>query len=113
MTHCAFNVFDIIGGRFRLGRVFITPGARAALIDDQIAAMLIRHMRCDWGATCAEDRLVLDAVVASGSGMLLSAYPIDPRLGCEGYGTNTVWIQTYLNCEGVEQATTVLLPDEY
>lgn len=40
---------------------------------------------------------------------ILSAYPIDSALPCEGHGDNCLWIIT----EADRSVTTILLPDEY
>ena len=40
---------------------------------------------------------------------ILSAYPIDPKQPCKGFGENCVWIIT----EADRSVTTFLLPSEY
>ena len=37
------------GPVYRLGRVVLSPGARAKASDDEVAAALLRHSRVAWG----------------------------------------------------------------
>lgn len=93
---------------FALGRIVATPGARDACTPDYLLQCLGRHVYCDWGTVCAEDRRSNFDALFSG-GRLLSAYPIDPAKPCKGHGENCLWIIT----EGDRSVTTFLLPGEY
>jgi Cft2 family RNA processing exonuclease len=95
----------ILPSRFPLGRIFVTPGLKALATESQIGEWLTRHRTGDWGVVSDEDRAMLDASVASGCGMLMSAYAIDPTQPCLGYGDNTVWVITHF--------AVVMLPEEY
>jgi len=88
------------GADFRLGSLFITPGAQQALTHEEIMGALGRHCRGDWGDVSAEDQAENDLSVKEGF-RILSAYR--SRTG------HKFWIIT----EADRSATTVLLPDEY
>ena len=87
---------------FRLGRIFITPGALEALesSEQQPNEFLNRHSRCDWGLVDEDDQRENDLSLERGF-RLLSAYKTD-----EG---ERIWIIT----EADRSATTILLPEEY
>lgn len=87
---------------------YITPGAAAAMPEEQIMECLLRHYRMDWGVVGEEDWAANDRAAEDGD-RILSAYPIDPEKPCEGFGDNTLWIIT--DADG--HTTTVLLPSEY
>ena len=91
----------------RLGQVVMTPGAEEliARYPRLLQESLARHQAGDWGVT---DPAENNRALRQGT-RLLSAYPIDPNLPCEGYGDNTLWIIT----EWDRSVTTLLLPDEY
>jgi hypothetical protein len=93
---------------FQLGQIVATPGALEATNPWQRQVYLNRHVRGDFGATCAEDVEVNRAAIRNGD-RILSAYPIDPAKPCKGYGENCLWIIT----EADRSVTTFLLPDEY
>jgi len=57
--------------RFPLGRTVATPGAVASGVD--LAKLLWRHHRGDWGDLSADDAALNDQALADGS-RLLSAY---------------------------------------
>lgn len=87
---------------FRLGQIFITPGALEALeaSEQQPNEFLNRHARCDWGLVDEDDRRDNDLSLERGF-RLLSAYKTD-----EG---ERIWIIT----EADRSSTTILLPSEY
>jgi hypothetical protein len=91
-----------------LGMVSFTPGVGAALSERHMASLVFRHMHGDWGVVDAEDRDLNDTAVQVGN-RILSAYPIDPNLPCNGHDRNTVWIIT----EADRSSTNLLLPNEY
>jgi hypothetical protein len=108
----------ILPSKFQLGGVHVTPKLKALVTEQQIGEWLMRHRTGDWGVVSDEDRAMLDATVASGCGMLMSAYAIDPTQPCLGYGNNTVWVITHfataLGRDRVsDAATVVMLPEEY
>lgn len=87
---------------FSLGKVYMTPGAIAALerSRQRPEEFLARHVVGDWGNVCEEDKRLNDASVNEGT-RILSAYE-----------TNTgekIWVIT----EGDRSASTLLLPEEY
>ncbi len=91
--------------RFPLGRVFATPGALAALGDDDdtinanLSSILCRHACGDWGEVGEEDSRANEQALRQGT-RLLSAYTVRGR---------KVWLIT----EADRSATTALLPEEY
>ena len=97
-----------IGALFALGQVVATPGAIEATNPWQRQIYLRRHVTGDFGATCAEDAELNREAIKHGD-RILSAYPIDPALPCQGHGENTIWIIT----ESDRSVTTFLLPSEY
>ena len=90
------------GPRFRLGRLVATPGALAALkqANSHPIALLVRHMRGDWGELDDEDRMQNEVCLIAGM-RLLSSYTLETN--------RTVWVIT----EADRSVTTILLPQEY
>lgn len=88
--------------RFRPGQVVATPGALAALgeNDSDCSEYLGRHLRGDWGDLCDDDKQANDEALKEGL-RLLSAYRLRD-------GTK-IWIIT----EADRSVTTALLPDDY
>jgi len=86
--------------KFALGKVVATPGALAALTQDDLQQGLGRHQAGDWGDLDDDDRASNDRALIDGT-RLLSAY----KSACD----TKFWIIT----EWDRSVTTVLLPDEY
>ena len=87
-------------GKFALGRVVATPGALAAISNEEIQAALSRHHYGDWGDLCEEDRAENERSLRDGF-RLLSVY------------RTTAGVKFYIITEADRSATTVLLPEEY
>lgn len=87
---------------FRIGQLYITPGAQAAYEEAQRspADHLARHVTGDWGDVDPHDAAENARSVEAGY-RILSAYPLTE--------TTRVWVIT----EHDRSATTILLPDEY
>lgn len=85
---------------FALGQTVITATALERLNPEDVAASLGRHIRCDWGDVCPEDKEENELSLREGF-RLLSAY-------ADRNGTK-FWIIT----EADRSATTVLLPEDY
>lgn len=88
------------GPIYRLGRIVLTPKARARVSDDEVATALLRHTRTAWGqrhhtARHRDRRPMLEGC------RILSAYRA-------GDGTR-FWIIT----EPDGRLTRVLLPEDY
>jgi hypothetical protein len=83
-----------------LGRLLITPAAKAILHQDDLLIALNRHSQGDWGTVGPEDRAENDLSLKAGF-RILSAY--------ETKAGETFWIIT----EADRTATTVLLPSDY
>ena len=93
---------------FELGQVVATQGALSACSQEYLFLCLGRHVRGDWGHVCSTDKETNDAALIEGN-RVLSAYPINPRKPCQGFGDNCLWIIT----EWDRSVTTFLLPNEY
>src|SRR5690554_1668508 len=92
---------------FRLGKLYITPGAIEALYHNYTtgAEYLTRHLSGDWGDLSEEDKESNNQALESGA-RILSAYRLKD-------GTR-IWIITEaVNEAGERIATTILLPEEY
>lgn len=102
--------------RFLPGTVVATSGALALLQETgfSAAALLSRHLHCDWGDCCAEDTATNEFAV-NRQLRLFSVYRlIDPvKLAdtprAKRSDLPTVWIIT----EADRSVTTLLLPEEY
>ncbi len=90
----------VIGGRFNVGQLVITPGACDELPQEEVWHNLVRHMNGDWGELDEFDREQNERAVGQG-GRLMSRY--STRSG------TVFWIIT----EHDRSYTTVLLPMEY
>lgn len=97
---------------FEVGRLFMTPGAKAALTEEamqiakdpvvvQFTSYLVRHTTGDFGTLCAEDVEANHYAIKHGL-RILSAYVL-PKTDV------TIWIIT----EADRASTTILLPEEY
>lgn len=86
--------------KFRLGKLFITPGAMKELAPEEVLNALGRHARGDWGDVGEEDREENELSLREGF-RLLSSY--------RGRNETKFWIIT----EHDRSVTTVLLPEEY
>ena len=55
--------------KFPLGQTLATPGALAAMQESgqSPACFLERHMACDWGEVCDEDKRLNDQALVDGS----------------------------------------------
>ena len=102
--------------RFPLGQIVATPGALELLQETgfSAAALCRRHLQCDWGDLCEEDRSENDYAVTRRL-RILSCYrlvdaerqavtPRDKRSSLP-----TLWIIT----EADRSVSTLLRPDEY
>ncbi len=87
----------IVSGLFPLGACVATPGAID--LDVDLANLLARHSRGDWGEVCKADARENDRALKTGE-RLLSSYPV---------GDGKVWVIT----EADRSSTCLLLPEEY
>ena len=102
--------------RFPLGQIVATPRALELLQETgfSAAALCRRHLQCDWGDLCEEDRSENDLAVTRRLRILscyrlvdaerLAATPRDKRSSLP-----TLWIIT----EADRSVTTLLLPSDY
>jgi hypothetical protein len=88
------------GPIYRLGRVVMTPSARATVSDQDLATALLRHLRRTWGEEDDCYRRVNQHPNLNGC-RILSA--------CCARNRARFWIIT----EADRKLTTVLLPNEY
>ena len=88
--------------RFQLGGIYATPGALEALANANTppAALLSRHLRCDWGEIDEEDAASNEEALAIGE-RLMSVYRLSNQV--------KIWVIT----ERDRSYTTLLLPAEY
>ena len=87
---------------FRLGDIYITPGAQAALMAHAVspATLLDRHVTGDWSNLSPDDIKANRDAVAGGA-RIFSSYHIAQKI--------RVWIIT----EASHASSTILLPEEY
>ena len=87
---------------FPIGRVVLTPGARAILLQfDMIPQdLLSRHETGDFGDLCEEDKQANREAIRDGD-EILSAYKLSP--------ITKLWVVT----EGDHSITTITTPEEY
>jgi hypothetical protein len=87
---------------FRLGSLYSTPGALAALSEAKQDALqfIKRHLNHDWGDMCASDCKANDDAVVQGE-RIFSSYTLTSGA--------KLWVIT----EADRASTTLLLPDEY
>lgn len=86
--------------KFPLGRTVATPGALAAIPNDELQAALRRHHTGDWGDLDEHDRQENERSLREGF-RLFSVYRTKDG------------VKFYIVTEQDRSATTVLLPDEY
>ena len=92
--------------KFELGQIVCTMGVSQAMEDNLkfvkfIQKSLARHINCDWGDMCEEDKESNNSAVANGDDRIFSAY--NYKNGVK------VWIIT----EWDRSVTTILFPEEY
>lgn len=95
-----FGAAPFSADKFRLGRLFSTPGALAAIPPEEMLVALGRHASGDWGDCCPEDAAENELSLREGF-RLFSVYHTST-------GTK-FWVIT----EADRSLTTVLLPEEY
>lgn len=87
-------------GCFPPGRLVATPGVLESVPREELLNAYSRHLCCDWGDLCSQDKQMNDWAVKNGA-RLLSAY--------QSSGGVRFWIIT----EADRSCTTLLLPEEY
>lgn len=87
-------------GRFNPGQLIATPGVLDTIPRTELMNAFYRHLRCDWGDVCTEDKRRNDQALLGG-GRLFSVYHSSEE--------HKFWIIT----EADRSATTILLPEEY
>ena len=90
--------------KFKLDEIVATSGVSELVSAGRVSlvSLVLRHMNCDWGDLCADDKQLNDQALKSGyEGRLFSSYQIDDQL--------KVWVIT----EWDRSVTTLLLPSEY
>lgn len=99
-------MFDI--DKFKLGRLMMTAGVNGRIADEKAFAKFVlksirRHLKCDWGDLCKEDKELNDLALSSeDQGRLFSAYEFNGK--SDRIYIITEWDRSY---------TTVLFPEEY
>lgn len=87
-------------GRFEPGRLVATPNVICAVPRYELLNAFQRHLRCDWGDVCGEDKLRNDQALLNGERLFSAYHSSDDR---------KFWIIT----EADRSATTILLPEDY
>ena len=92
--------------RFNLGKLVCTMGVSDAMNDNPkfvefVNCSLARHINCDWGDLCDEDKEMNNSALVNGDDRLFSRYDF-------GNG-----VSIYIITEWDRSYTTVLFPDEY
>ena len=85
---------------FKLGDIFVTPGALEMILKEDMNLALQRHANGDWGEVCKEDWELNDEALELGH-RILSAY------------TSSNGVKFWIITEADRSATTILLPEEY
>ena len=94
---------------FSLGQIVTTPGIQELNLPELVlSGLLNRHSHGDWG-NISEPDATQNLLGVQTQGMIMSAYPIDPKLPNTDHGDNCIWVIT----DPGHATTTVLLPDEY
>jgi hypothetical protein len=91
--------------KFSLGAVITTAAVNEHEKYRDVAAVIRRHVRGDWGDLDDHDKAVNEAALANGE-RLLSSYVLPAT-------SNQVWVITEADDGAGRQATTVLYPSEY
>jgi len=91
---------------FSPGLIVITPGAMEAINKNQKTPLeyLSMHLSGNWGCVSPEDKMLNDLAIENGE-RVMSAYLLPDE--------TKIWIITEAEYEGVREATTILLPEEY
>jgi len=94
---------------FQLGQVVATRGVMALDPLPDLAILVSRHARGDWGdALDPEDRITNNLAVVQGA-RIISAYTV--KVGTQDV---KLWVITEaVGDDGLRASTCVLLPDEY
>lgn len=92
--------------KFALGQILVTSGVnelglKNSKFEKFVGESLNRHVHCDWGDLCDEDKEMNDSALKNGDDRIFSSYTSED-------GTK-IWIIT----EWDRSATTILFPDEY
>lgn len=66
-----------LGPRFGLGRLAISPRARAIATDGVIRSLLARHVSGDWGSVTGDQAFLNEKGASDGSERVRSAYKLD------------------------------------
>lgn len=92
---------------FKLGQIVITKAVDEKMksnefFKDFVIRSLTRHIDCDWGELCKEDKEMNEYALKNGDTRLFSSY-------IYGEPNEKIWIIT----EGDRRATTILFPEDY
>jgi len=91
---------------FALGQILVTSGVnelglKNSKFEKFIGESLNRHIHCDWGDLCDEDKEMNNSALKNGDDRLFSKYNFDEDTSI------------YIITEWDRSATTILFPDEY
>lgn len=93
--------------KFKVGTIVVTRGIdekmkSSEIFKDFVIRSLARHIDCDWGDLCEEDKESNDEALKNGDARLFSSY-------IYGSDKEKIWIIT----EWDRSVTTILFPEEY
>lgn len=93
--------------KFSLGQIVATRAIdekmkSSEIFKDFVYRSLARHIDCDWGELCAEDKELNEQALKNGNSRLFSAY-------IYGEPDEKIWIIT----EWDRSVTTILFPEDY
>lgn len=94
--------------KFEVGNLVVTKSINDKMHEYPVFRAFVlmslgRHVRCDWGDLCDEDKLINEEALSSGQGRLFSSYT--SKRGSK----EKIWIIT----EWDRSTTTILFPEEY
>ena len=84
---------------FKAGRLLVTASVKAEISPSDLFAIMHRHLGCDWGDVCDEDRKANDDALDSGD-RILSVYHVNG-------------VKLYVITESDRSTTTILKAEEY
>lgn len=94
--------------KFELGEIVVTNAVEEKMESNEffsnfVIKSLARHIECDWGDLCEEDKALNEQALKNGDARLFSSYIFDRQTD------EKIWIIT----EWDRSVTTILFPSDY